>query len=105
MDYRHPITGNLTFGASGDVFYRSSYLLDQDIKYISQPGFAMVNATVKVLDPKGGWELDLIGTNLFNKFYWEQLGADSLPGTPPVSGRVGTPGRPREWTVSFTKNF
>jgi len=65
----------------------------------------MVNATVKVLDPKGGWELDLIGTNLFNKFYFTGIGdkpggSDIAPGE--LTGGVGLP---REVILQFKKTF
>jgi outer membrane receptor protein involved in Fe transport len=44
--------------------------------------------------------------NLFDKFYWQQLGSASDPRTGfPTSARVGTASRPREWAVSFKRNF
>jgi iron complex outermembrane receptor protein len=73
--------------------------------YYIIPGYSLFNLRFNYTPEVGKWNISAGITNLFNKFYWEQLGADSLPGTTPVSGRVGTPGRPREWTVSFTKNF
>jgi iron complex outermembrane recepter protein len=73
--------------------------------YYIIPGYSLFNFRLSFTPEVGKWNVSAGITNLFNKFYWEQLGADALPGGPPVSGRVGTPGRPREWTVSFTKNF
>jgi outer membrane receptor protein involved in Fe transport len=60
--------------------------------------------------PKGKWELAFAGTNIFNKFYWQQLGSATVAsptgtGYVPASGRVGTPGMPREWLVTFRKEF
>jgi iron complex outermembrane recepter protein len=73
------------------------------------PGYSIFNARVTYIPNKGKWTLSFAGTNIFNKFYWQQLGA-ATSGTPatgltPAVARVGTPGMPREWTVSFTKDF
>ena len=73
--------------------------------YYIVPGYSVFNFRLTYTPNVGKWNVAAGITNLFNKFYWQQLGADSLPGALPVSGRVGTPSRPREWTVSFTKNF
>jgi iron complex outermembrane receptor protein len=73
--------------------------------YYIIPGYSLFNFRTIYTPNVGKWNVSAGVTNLFNKFYWEQLGADALPTAAPVSGRVGTPGRPREWTVSFTKTF
>ena len=73
--------------------------------YYIVPGYSLFNFHLNYSPMVGKWNVSAGVTNLFNKFYWEQLGADAVPPGPAVSGRVGTPGRPREWTVSFTKNF
>src|SRR5665213_565476 len=73
--------------------------------YYILPGYGLFNLRLNYTPEVGKWNLSAGITNLLNKFYWEQLGAASLPGAPLVSGRVGTPGRPREWTLTFTKNF
>ena len=74
------------------------------------PGYSLFNARMTYSPPKGKWELSFAGTNIFNKFYWQQLGsatAASPTGTGyvPAPGRVGTPGMPREWLVTFKKEF
>jgi iron complex outermembrane receptor protein len=104
-DYQRPISGDLMFGASGDVIWRSSFLLDQDIKYLYQPGFAVVNAMVKVFSPKGGWEADLIAQNLFNQFYF--LGIGDKPGGSNVApGELtGGTGLPQQIIIQFKKSF
>ncbi len=72
------------------------------------PSYTLFNAQLTYRPNAGKWEVSVAGTNIFNKFYWEQLGA-ATSGTPPALnpavGRVGTPGLPREWSVSFKKNF
>jgi iron complex outermembrane receptor protein len=73
--------------------------------YYIIPGYSLFNFRLNYAPMVGKWNISAGVTNLFNKFYWEQLGADAVPPGPAVSGRVGTPGLPREWTVSFTKNF
>jgi iron complex outermembrane receptor protein len=73
--------------------------------YYILPGYGLFNLRLNYTPTVGKWNISAGVTNLFNKFYWQQLGADAVPPGPAVSGRVGTPGLPREWTVSFTKNF
>jgi iron complex outermembrane receptor protein len=80
------------------------------------PGYALVNLRMTYLQTDAKWSLSAGVTNLFNKFYWEQLGAATaacIPGTStctaaglrPAVARVGTPGLPREWSVTFSKKF
>ncbi len=73
------------------------------------PGYSLFNARLTYTPVKGKWQLAFAGTNIFNHFYWQQLGAATSgtvsTGLTPASARVGTPGMPREWTVTFTKDF
>src|SRR4029077_5925347 len=80
------------------------------------PGYALVNLRITYLPTDAKWSLSAGATNLFNKFYWEQLGAATVACTPgtstcsaaglrPAVARVGTPGLPREWAVTFSKKF
>jgi iron complex outermembrane recepter protein len=79
------------------------------------PGYSLFNASL-VYQPSGAnWNVAFRVENLFNKFYWEQLGAPTsliTTGLPPSAGnlqpavaQVGTPGDPREWMVTFGMNF
>jgi iron complex outermembrane recepter protein len=76
------------------------------------PGFGLWNARINYDTADGDWQIGLSVINLFDKFYWQQLGSATqrVPGDPLASGapfiaRVGTAGRPREWALSFRKNF
>jgi iron complex outermembrane recepter protein len=72
------------------------------------PGYSIFNLRVTFNPEAAKWSLAAGVTNLFNKFYWEQLGpatSVSGPNLIPAVAQVGTPGIPREWTVSFTKRF
>jgi len=80
------------------------------------PGYALVNLRITYMPTDAKWSLAAGVTNLFNKFYWEQLGAATVACTPgtstctsaglrPAVARVGTPGLPREWSVTFSKKF
>ena len=57
-------------------------------------------------DPTGSdYQISLSVLNLSDKFYWSQLStATARNGTPSVA-RSGNPGRPREWSIQFRKNF
>jgi iron complex outermembrane receptor protein len=80
-----------------------------------EPGYSVFNARLTYAPTAGKWNVSLEALNVFNKFYWDQLGAPSsvaagatVPSANnliPAVGRVGTPGLPREWMVSFGMNF
>ncbi|HVY80134.1 MAG TPA: TonB-dependent receptor [Steroidobacteraceae bacterium] len=70
------------------------------------PGYGLANARVTFDTADANWQIALNVNNLFNKFYWQQLGSATDPRTGfPTAGRVGTASRPREWAVSFKRNF
>ncbi len=83
------------------------------------PGYSLFNARLGYQPQSGKWEISVQGTNLMNKFYWQQLGAattdittpgvngggPTITGYSPAVARVGTPGMPRMWSVTFRKNF
>jgi iron complex outermembrane recepter protein len=69
------------------------------------PGFGLTNARINYDTAGGDWQIALIVSNLFDKFYWQQLGVATDRLGNPASARVGTAGRPQEWAISFKKNF
>jgi outer membrane receptor protein involved in Fe transport len=80
------------------------------------PGYGLFNFRLNYAPNVGKWTLSAGVTNLFNKFYWEQLGAATAACTPgtstcsaaglrPAVARVGTPGIPREWSLTFSEKF
>jgi iron complex outermembrane recepter protein len=78
------------------------------------PGYSVFNLHLTYTPNSGSWFVTGGISNVLNKFYWEQLGAatavcSSGPtctnGLEPAIARVGTPGLPREWTISITKSF
>ncbi len=56
------------------------------------PGYSLFNARLTYTPLKGRWQLSFAGTNIFNKFYWQQLGA-ATSGTPPALTPGGGAGR------------
>jgi iron complex outermembrane recepter protein len=69
------------------------------------PGYVLYNARLTFIPGSGGWQVDAGAENLFDKFYWQQLGAPTTATGTATVARVGTPGRPREWFVSLKKSF
>jgi iron complex outermembrane receptor protein len=69
------------------------------------PSYTIYNARISYDRTDSDWQIALSATNLFDKFYYQQLGAATTAAGVPTDGRVGTPGRPREWAISFRKNF
>ena len=69
------------------------------------PSYVLYNARLTFVPAEGGWQVDAGAENLFNKFYWQQLGPPTTATGAATVARVGTPGRPREWFVSLKKSF
>lgn len=79
------------------------------------PGYSLFNARLTFAPQGAKWNVSLQAQNLFNKFYWQQLGSPlSLAGgatvpsannLSPAVAQVGTPGLPREWMVSISASF
>ena len=69
-------------------------------EYIS--AYSTFNARVTYQPESADWQLSAAVTNLTNKFYW--LGfVGSLPQN--GGGQTGRPSEPREWSITFKKNF
>jgi iron complex outermembrane receptor protein len=70
------------------------------------PGYGAVNARITYSPESEDWSLSLAAENLFDKFYWYQVGParsnvdNSLP-----DNRAGAPARPREVSLTFRRNF
>src|SRR5690606_4933244 len=68
-------------------------------------GYGLVNARLSYEPAGGDWQVALALQNAMDKFYWQQVGARTLRSGAPSTGRVGTPGRPREWSITLSKSF
>lgn len=56
-------------------------------------------------DHNGAYGLSFAVLNALDKFYWQQKGTATTRAGVPSTGRVGTPGRPREWMFTVSKQF
>lgn len=68
------------------------------------PGYHLFNARITYESPSSDWTVSLSATNLFDKFYWQQLGQAGTPATG-IFSRAGVASRPREWAVTVLKRF
>jgi iron complex outermembrane recepter protein len=70
------------------------------------PAYGVVNARLTYVPEGGKWEVSVLAENLFDKFYWYQLGParSNLDGSI-TDNRTGSPGRPREVSLTFRRNF
>lgn len=69
------------------------------------PGYHIFNGRITYENLASNWSLSFAVTNLFDKFYWQQLDAavSNTGGVP--DARTGVPSRPREWSITATKRF
>jgi iron complex outermembrane recepter protein len=69
------------------------------------PSYSVVNGRISYENRDNDLTISLAVTNLFDKFYWQQLGAAvTATGGVPL-GRTGVPSRPREWAIMASKRF
>jgi iron complex outermembrane recepter protein len=73
-------------------------------------GFTTYNARLTYVPPDSSWRLSLSGTNVTDKFYWQQLLAETSVSTAtrvvtPARARTGVASRPREWAFTIEKQF
>jgi iron complex outermembrane receptor protein len=70
------------------------------------PGYGILNARISYTPADEKWDLSLQAENLLDKFYWYTLAAArSNIDNSVTDNRVGSPGRPREVSVTFRRNF
>jgi iron complex outermembrane receptor protein len=70
------------------------------------PGYGVVNARLTYMPEDEKYEVSIEAENLFDKFYWYQIGpARSNLDLSVADNRTGSPARPREIAVTFRKNF
>ncbi len=102
LDWRYQ--GYMTNGPQNVYQVRPDFIL---------PGYSLFNASLTYAPDGDKWDVAFQALNVFNKFYWQQLGAASSVATLPngqqslypAVGRVGTPGAPREWMVRVRWNL
>jgi iron complex outermembrane receptor protein len=63
------------------------------------PAYGLVNGRITFVSANDKWQASLGATNLFNKFYFYNLGSGS------GWGIQSSPGEPRMWTMSLRRNF
>ena len=69
------------------------------------PSFGLTNAHLTYKDSSGNWEVALIGTNLFNKYYYLNVLDQSPPLNFTYQMASVNPGRPREYALSVKRSF
>jgi iron complex outermembrane recepter protein len=73
------------------------------------PGYALVNARLTYESANGHWSAALEAQNVFNKFYWIQLGPALTQNpdgtTSPFYNREGVPSRPRVVALTLRRTF
>lgn len=114
VDFVSPVTDRLKFGLAGDVTFSSSQLTDALSKaHGRSPSYAMVGATVRLMDEQAGWEVAFIGRNLTKDYYWVRSADNPFSGTAPTAttaagvlgDTIGPVNRSRELMLRLTYKF
>lgn len=106
FDLDVPINSAFEFGITGDAFYSSEYYASDSYSPASLQGsFWRFNASARIADPDGQWQVSLIGRNLTNKYYMlfagDRTGGASVPLTPGEQRAVPSRGREILLQTSF----
>jgi iron complex outermembrane receptor protein len=81
--------------------YQSSFFTNIDNNPASlTPGYVIYDARLGWRSNSKDWEVILAGTNLTNKFYYQNTFRG--PGIQVVTGQ---PAPPREWSLGLRRNF
>ncbi|MFC3053772.1 TonB-dependent receptor [Kordiimonas pumila] len=81
--YEQPITDNYTATIQVDGKYNGAYELNaENLGWLAQDSYVLVNARLSLLNVEGGWELSVWGKNLTNQTF--SVGSYSLFGAFPV---------------------
>lgn len=106
FDLTVPAGNDLEVGLTGDAFYSSSYFASDSFAPSSkQDSFWRLNASARIGDPDGRWQVSLIGRNLTNKYYLlfagDRTGGTSVPLTQGEQRGVVARGREVMLQASF----
>ena len=85
FDYSRPFGNGLQWGLSGNMKFKSEYLLSSTNSRLSQDGYVQVDAAVRIGDQDGNWQFAVIGRNLTNQYVLL-----NAAGTPSTGGGQGT---------------
>lgn len=69
------------------------------------PSYTTYNTRITYEPPSQDWRLSLSATNLTDKFYWQQVGAELTTTGAIPTNRSGVASRPREWALMIEKQF
>jgi iron complex outermembrane receptor protein len=75
------------------------------------PAYTIFNARLTYVPPNSDWRLSLAGSNITDKFYWQQysaeIGVNGATGVinPAPTARTGVASSPREWALHVQKSF
>jgi iron complex outermembrane recepter protein len=85
FNYSRPFGNGLQWGLSGNLKYKSSYLLSSTNSRLSQDGYVQLDAAVRIGDQGGKWQFAVIGRNLTDQYVLL-----NAVGTPSTGGGQGT---------------
>ena len=96
VQFEWSILGGAGLTARADYVWQDNVYSAPDINTRTrQPAYGVANARLAFRDVSGRWEVSLAGTNVLNQFY--RLTGFFLPAD---QIEIGTPARPREWSLS-----
>ncbi|MFM5906617.1 MAG: hypothetical protein ACKOPO_03360, partial [Novosphingobium sp.] len=121
--YEAPVGSGIMASLSADVAYSSSYNVGTQLQPIAhQPGFAKIDATLRLFSEDKAWEIALIGRNLTDKRNLvngiDRTGTGGSKGSTTASctaagqtgciatsDLIGTPSMPRTVAIQVTTKF
>ena len=90
FDYERPIGSRLQIGLTGDMTFSSSYFTSADNRPAGlEKAFQLFDATLRLADQGGKWEIAFIGRNLTNVYYFDRSLGVTFTGSP-AGGQAAT---------------
>jgi len=73
LSYQHELWPGFAGAVSSDISHTSTSPLYERDPYAFTPDYNIVNASLRIFQPKGPWEFSLIGSNLTNTIYYKNF--------------------------------
>lgn len=101
-EYELPLPGGAVLTPRLDYQYEAQMFAEaSQTTYDSIPAYGVLNGRLSWTSASGNTDVALFVTNMTNRFYWlNKFDSVALAGI-----GLGTPGRPREWGLSYKRRF
>jgi iron complex outermembrane receptor protein len=101
--YVHSLTGTMSASLDASVYHVSRSPNYERSPLAATPAYTLVNASLRIFQPKGPWEVSVIGTNLNDGIYYKNFAFKPLGAQDDIQSQSVS--LPRQVTLRVGYNF